>query len=36
VCGGPHVDNTSSIGRVRIIKQEKVGAGVMRIYVTNK
>jgi len=36
VCGGPHVDNTSSIGRVRIIKQEKVGAGVVRIYVTNK
>lgn len=36
VCGGPHVGNTSDIGRVRIIKQEKVGAGVMRIYVTNK
>jgi alanyl-tRNA synthetase len=36
VCGGPHVDNTEEIGRVRIIKQEKVGSGIIRIYVTNK
>jgi len=32
VCGGPHVSRTSEIGRVRINKQDKVGAGVMRIY----
>lgn len=32
VCGGPHVKNTSEIGHVRIIKQEKVGAGILRIY----
>jgi alanyl-tRNA synthetase len=36
VCGGPHVKNTSEIGHVRIIKQEKVGSGIMRIYATNK
>jgi len=36
VCGGPHVANTSEIGHVRIIKQEKVGSGTVRIYATNK
>lgn len=36
VCGGPHVDNTGEIGHVRIIKQEKVGSGVIRIYATNR
>lgn len=35
-CGGPHVTNTSQIGHVRMIKQEKVGAGIIRIYATNK
>lgn len=34
VCGGPHVTNTGEIGRVRIIKQEKVGSGVIRIYMS--
>ena len=34
VCGGPHVAHTSQIGRVKIIKQEKVGADIVRIYVT--
>jgi alanyl-tRNA synthetase len=32
VCGGPHVGNTEEIGSVRIIKQEKIGSGIIRIY----
>ena len=32
VCGGPHVTNTGEIGRVRIKKQEKIGSGLMRVY----
>jgi len=32
VCGGPHVSSTSEIGRVNIFKQEKIGAGTMRLY----
>lgn len=36
ICGGPHVTHTGAIGHVRIIKQEKVGSGTMRIYATNK
>jgi len=31
-CGGPHVGNTNEIGHVRIIKQEKIGSGLIRIY----
>lgn len=34
VCGGPHVAQTSEVGRVRIVKQEKLGTGVIRIYAT--
>lgn len=30
-CGGPHVKNTSELGRFRIIKEESVSAGVRRI-----
>jgi alanyl-tRNA synthetase len=36
VCGGPHVKNTKAIGHVRIIKQEKVGSGILRVYASNK
>ncbi|HUC94842.1 MAG TPA: alanine--tRNA ligase [Candidatus Saccharimonadales bacterium] len=32
VCGGPHVTHTGAIGSVRIIKQEKIGSGIVRIY----
>ena len=32
VCGGPHVTNTSEVGRVKIKRQEKVGAGTIRLY----
>lgn len=31
ICAGPHVKNTSELGKFRIIKQESVGAGVRRI-----
>jgi alanyl-tRNA synthetase len=31
ICGGPHVENTSQLGKFKIIKQENVGAGVKRI-----
>ncbi|MDP2896584.1 MAG: alanine--tRNA ligase [bacterium] len=31
VCGGPHVSNTSKLGRFKIIKEEACSAGVRRI-----
>ena len=31
VCGGPHVENTSSLGHFRILKEEASSAGVRRI-----
>lgn len=34
ICGGPHVTHTGVIGSVRIIKQEKIGSGIIRIYAT--
>jgi alanyl-tRNA synthetase len=36
VCGGPHVKKSSEIGRVKIIKQENIGSGVVRIYIAIK
>jgi alanyl-tRNA synthetase len=33
ICGGPHVGHTNEIGGVNIIKQEKIGSGIVRIYV---
>ncbi len=32
VCGGPHVTHTKEVGHVKIIKQEKIGSGIVRIY----
>ncbi len=32
ICGGPHVSNTKELGSVRIIKQEKIGSGIVRLY----
>lgn len=31
ICGGPHVESTGQIGKVRIVKEEAVAAGVRRI-----
>jgi alanyl-tRNA synthetase len=31
ICGGPHVDRTGELGRLRIVKEEAVGAGTRRI-----
>lgn len=31
ICGGPHVRHTSQVGRLKIVKEEAVSAGVRRI-----
>lgn len=31
-CGGPHVKNTSEIGKIKIFKFEKIGSNLYRIY----
>ena len=31
-CGGPHVQNTSEIGKIEIFKFEKIGSNMYRIY----
>lgn len=36
ICGGPHVGHTSLVGHVSIIKQEKIGSGIIRVYVALK
>ncbi len=33
ICGGPHVEHTKVVGGVNIIKQEKIGSGIVRVYV---
>jgi len=32
ICGGPHVENTKSLGKFKIFKEESVSAGIRRIY----
>lgn len=34
ICGGPHVTNTNLLSHAKMIKQEKIGSQVIRIYVT--
>ena len=36
VCGGPHVDFTGSLRRLKIIKEESAGSGIRRIYAVLK
>ncbi len=31
LCGGPHVESTAILGKFRIAKQKKIGAGIVRI-----
>ena len=31
VCGGPHVNNTSELGKFKIIKEQSSSAGIRRI-----
>lgn len=31
ICGGPHVEQTSELRRLRIVKEEAVGTGVRRL-----
>ena len=33
ICGGPHVTSTKLLGSAKMIKQEKIGSGIIRIYV---
>ena len=32
LCGGPHVKNTSDIGKIKIFKEKAASAGVRRLY----
>lgn len=32
ICGGPHVTNTQELAKIKIVKQESLGAGTRRLY----
>ncbi len=34
LCGGPHVNSTGIIGKIKITREESAGAGIRRIYAT--
>ena len=34
LCGGPHVDSTGEVKKIKIIKEESAGSGIRRIYAT--
>jgi len=33
LCGGPHVTNTKELAKIKVVKQESLGAGIRRLYV---
>lgn len=32
ICGGPHVTNTGELAKIKVVKQESLGAGTRRLY----
>lgn len=32
LCGGPHVESLSELAKIKIVKQESLGAGTRRLY----
>ncbi|HSV94475.1 MAG TPA: alanine--tRNA ligase [Spirochaetia bacterium] len=32
ICGGPHVTNTEELAKIKVVKQESLGAGTRRLY----